>query len=370
MSNLPDRAPQVNRDPHESTPEYLGTDAAFISGASRVPAETIPLPEKLAALSYSEGYVYRALWYSRGNRPPYPETTKNDPRRLLMRVNAFRFEDGRRFIAKEQLRELVSSLRDKGYIEFRPNRRRRKPTGKTEGFRRGSFVAVIGPAPRDIEYLVRGHGRGQAHLLPRLAIIERSSDPEIPLSGDSHEEKPALEDAPQKTRVDGHEVTNSPPKQREETESSSGARERATVATKEIEEIEEKLTELAKIVSAHHETPWRPCEEKRSWRVSAIARALECPGNSALLELAVIGTSVRRAKAIARAKDDGQRHRYWEDLEADIVATAASYFYRDRQPWHWEEEINLGFRELVENYGATGDVQDFTGVTLRHEATQ
>jgi len=330
------------------SPDLANCNSHFCKPQSRTAPRAI---DPLAALTYSEGYVYRAFWYTRGNQPPYPNTTEYNPPKHLMLINTWRIEDGKKPIGLARLRELVSSIRDKHYVEFRPNRRRRKPTSG-EGFQRGSFIAVIGPAPEDVVYMWRGHEQGQTHCLPK--------------------QKPALTVTPQETRVDGHEVTDSPLKQQAQSSSARYPR-----AHRPHEAFEEKLTQLAELVSSNLGVPWRPIEERQHWRLGAVARALELDWmtvSAPELEVAVIGQARKRAKAVLRAKEEGVLHDFWEQQEGDIVATAASrtYKYELGGPDFHNQNLRLGVLELREHYGV--DIEDsldtFTGLTIDEPETE
>lgn len=347
---------------------HAGTAAAGTPQAQQQPLDrplavvdaTEPAAE-LARLSYPEGQAYRGLWYSRGNKPPYPNTTKNDPRRLLMRVNAWRFEDGKRSIGLAQLRRLVSSLRDKGYLEFRPNRRRRNPRGKIDGFRRGSFVAIIGPAPHELEYLERGHGTGQTHYLARLDASREEK------------EKCSLEAPPQNMFVGGHEVTDSPPKQQEQRSdrerASRSPDSRQAIHSREIIAHEKHLTELATIVSERFGTPWRK-EAERTKALFSIKRAFDEGASRTDLEVVVVGTASNRAGAIEKAKARGELHPFWEQQSADVVAKAASYFYRkiENSRGYYAPMVEgirqLGVQALLNLYDIDATAPGFAGIEL------
>jgi len=147
-----------------------------------------PYLEPPAPLSYADGYVYRGVWFSRFGKGRFPNATTFNAGQLLMKVNGFRDTDGRTPIGERQLRRTLSSLRDKGYIAFRANRRRRKPTAGS--FQRATFVECL-VIIEAIRYLERGRHQNMTHLLPRTV--------KCPLAA-----------TPRKKAVHGHEVTNSP----------------------------------------------------------------------------------------------------------------------------------------------------------------
>jgi len=148
-------------------------------------SHTEPAPPQL---SYTAGYVYRAVWFSRFNAGRFPNSATFNAGQLLMKVNGFRDADGRRPVGQQHLRETVSTLRDKGYLVFRSSRRRRQPTG--QAFRRATYVECLVPIEA-IRYLHRGRECRQTHRLPQI-------------------QKPAFTATPPKRRVHGHEVTKAP----------------------------------------------------------------------------------------------------------------------------------------------------------------
>lgn len=280
-------------------------------------------PTELAKpLSYSQGYVYRGLYYSRFGKGRFPNATTFNAGRLLMVVNGYRDADGRTPIGERQLRRTLTALRKKGHIAFRSNRRRRKPTAKS--FRRATYIEVVGGRPETLIYLERGRHRGQTHRLPR---IQKS-----PLTATLRE-----------MSVDGHEVTI-PPSSNEkvsvggasssaDADNGSQKAKRTTPKTTKptfspnVVAAETELTSLAVTVSDALGTPWEPLAEKRPWRLRRLYLVL---GQSPLtnypeINAMVAGMAYQRSRDIERAEKHGRFHKFWELDAGDIVARVLAY---------------------------------------------
>lgn len=258
-------------------------------------------------LSYGAGYVYRALWFSKFGGGRFPTAGTFRAGRLLMKVNAFRDQDGRRPIGPQHLRRTVSTLRDKGYLAFRSSRRRRRPAGDT--FRRATFVECLVPIEA-IRYLERGRERDQTHRLPRI-------------------QKCAFAATPQEMRVRGHEVTRAPLEvtrgdsqvvvRSEKTKSTERPPRPPRRFTQRHFEAERLLTAYAVQTSELLGQPWEPLQGKRPWRLGAIEKTTQ--DTHELVQL-VVGMAVRRGADIEDASSRGRWHPFWEVGHGDIVARA------------------------------------------------
>jgi len=292
-------------------------------------------------LTYSEGYVSRALYFSRMGRGKFPNSTTYRPAHLLMKVNTFRLEDGRMPIKLHQLRRIVTSLADKGYVVFRSSRRRRLPTG--DNFRRATYVEVLAGGPDTLRFLERGRHRGQTHRLPRI-------------------QKCPLAATPRKKSVGGREVTMPPSSngkisvsggplaadtdnysQKQETNSKAKQTFQANVVA-----AEKELTSLAVTVSDELGTPWQPLASKRPWRLRRLYLVL---GQSPLtnypeINAMVAGMAYQRSRDIERAHNRGNYHEFWHLDEGDIVARVLAYDGDFHRSDHADRLERLGERLL------------------------
>jgi len=280
--------------------------------------QTAPPPQ----LSFPEGYVYRAVWFSRFNAGRFPNSATFNAGQLLMKVNGFRDADGRRPVGQQHLRETVSTLRDKGYLVFRSSRRRRQPTG--QAFRRATYVECLVPIEA-IRYLHRGRECRQTHRLPRI-------------------QKPAFTATPQKTRVHGHEVTKAPlevtRKKKERASSNVVAEFKAEAAVQvpalvssgsrdqqpkpgqrqnhhdgeSLEAIEAKLDQQADELGALPTDP----KPGRRWEIrDALARGHT---TGELMELVAVAVTDRWAI----------KHDFWGDVVAHAVKHSKKYQVKSR----------------------------------------
>lgn len=273
-----------------------------------------PAPEPLPKLTYSEGWVYRALYFSRMNAGKYPEAGTYDTARLLMRVNAYRFEDGRKPISARQLRRLVSSLREKRWIEFRANRRRRAPTG--ERFRRGTWFACLAPIPETVDYLPKGRERGQTKrpaLLSKVAV--GGTLRKVAVGGS------ALRN------ISLPEVTKSASTLRGRVEAQPTAQPKAQKEP-ETEAVVMLEAGLCGVVTRASVGEWEADEHRTAWRQSAVKRQLEAGDSVADLHLAAFGVAVARECELRRPRGSA----FWiaGDADAVLVALADVHQYRKR----------------------------------------
>lgn len=272
--------------------------------------EVKPELEPAQQLSYVEGYVYRAVWFSRFGKGRFPNATTYNMERFLMIVNTYRIDDGRKLIKLHQLRRTISSLRDKGYLAFRSKRRRRKPTA--EGFRRATYVECqVGIEA--IRFLERGGHRGQTHRLPRIV-------------------KSPFTATPQEKSVHGHEVTKAPLEVTREKEANAGSELKncspPTAPRIRFSDdtiwIEKQLTEAAETASTHLEHPWEPIEQRHTDRLKAIEENLDVYTEEETLHLA-IGQVIQRSREIETARGWGQWQEFWEVHHADPICRMFTY---------------------------------------------
>jgi len=267
------------------TVSSIPTPAVYFKHETEPPE---PAPAPRPKLTYVEGWVYRALWFSRMNRGKYPEAGTYDPARLLMRVNTYRVEDGRTPISLRQVRRLVSSLREKRWIEFRASRRRRVPTG--ERFRRGTWFACLAPIPENVDYLPKGRERGQTKrpaLLPKVAVGGTS----------------------RKVAVGGSVLSNE----------SSPQVTKVASTNRETESDERELVleaELCGIVTRASEHDWEADEHRIAWRLTAVKRQLDAGDSEAGLKLAAFGIAIARERELQRGSV------FWLEDDADPVLVA------------------------------------------------
>jgi len=290
----------------------------------RTPA---PAPEPLPKLTYSEGWVYRALYFLRMGAGKYPEAGTYDPARLLMRVNAYRFEDGRKPISVRQLRRLVSSLREKRWIEFRANRRRRAPTGKR--FRRGTWFACLAPIPETVDYLPKGRERGQTK---RPALLS----------------KVAVDGTSRKVAVGGSALSNKSSPQVTKPASTGSEHRVQETDLNEYDDTEAVVmleADLCGTVTRASEHDWEADDHRTAWRLSAVRRQLEAGDSVVDLELAAFGVAIARECELRRPRGSA----FWVegDPDAVLVALADVEQYRRR---------GLGWLAKVEGVSA-GEIE-------------
>jgi len=290
------------------------------------PEPHTPLPK----LTYSEGWVYRALWFSRMNAGKYPEAGKYDPARLLMRVNAYRFEDGRKPISVRQLRRLVSSLREKRWIEFRASRRRRAPTG--ERFRRGTWFACLAPIPENMDYLPKGRERGQTKrpaLLSKMAVGGTSRKVAVGGSALSNESSPQV------------------------TKPASTGSQHRVQETDEHEDMVMLEADLCGTVTRASEHDWEADEHRTAWRLSAVRRQLDRGNTAADLKLAAFGVAIARECELLSGRD--RAHEFWIDGDADPVLVAmhdVAQYHRRALGWLAKVEgVSAGELARIEQTG-------------------
>jgi len=280
-------------------------------------AEVKPELEPAQQLSYTEGYVYRAVWFSRFGKGRFPNSGTFNAGRLLMIVNTYRLDDGRRLVSLQHLRRTVTSLRDKGYLAFRPSRRRRRPTRDT--FRRATYIECMVPIEA-IRFLERGRHSGQTHRLPLI-------------------QKCALAVTPQEKRVGGHEVTKAPLEVTREKEAKAGDEPKNCSPppapriqfSDDTIRIEKQLTEAAESASTHLEHPWEPIAQRRTDRLKAIEDTLGA-GTTTEEEMLhqAVGQVIQRSGEIEYARKSGLWQEFWEVNHADPICRMLTYDDEDR----------------------------------------
>jgi len=308
-----------------------------------------PAPAPLPKLTYTEGWIYRALYFSRMNAGKYPEAGTYDPARLLMRVNAYRFEDGRQPISLRQLRRLVSSLREKRWIEFRASRRRRAPTG--ERFRRGTWFACLAPIPSNMDYLSKGRERGQTKrpaLLRKVAVRGTPCKRAVGGSALSNGRSPEVtkETKSASTGFDKHGFPEAVAREEEmETE--------AVAMPDMIEAVVMLEAELCGTATRASEHDWEADEHRTGWRVSAVKRQLDRGDTATDLKLAAYGVAIARECDMRRPGGSA----FWIEGDADavLVALADVTQYRKRAIGWLAKVEGMSAREL-ERIERTGEV--------------